>query len=570
MRFRAGNRHGAGSTPGGYSETTRPLAGDAAGELGVRARIVAVDPAAEDGDGQPAARRARPRCASPSMPRASPLTTTTPGGRQLPRELARDLGAVRRAAARADDATDGRARISAGPPRRCSRARRIVELGQERRIAAPAPRDDGIASRRRAPAASGRRAPRRRAAASIASAPASAAIVAATRATRARPRPRAGSVSTARERAAPRASPPSRGARLAQTRAQPRSTRSRTAAERLARARVELPPARPRHVHDQVEAVEERPRELHAVGGQPLRRAGALDRRVAARAAGAEVHRPDEHEARRKDRLARRPARPRRRRPRAAGAAPRAPAGGTPGSSSRSRTPWWARLTSPGRGPGPPPDDRGRRRRVVRRPEGRAVDERVRRREDARRPSGSGSPRAPGRASAAGGSRAAGAPASSSPCRAGRRAGRCGARRRRSRGPAAPAPARARRRGPGRSRSSATRRRLDGARLEARPGGRRRPRRGGGAAPARSPASAASGADSCGQSRRVSPARRAASAATIAPGNRPKAPVERELADGGVLGEATRAGSGARRRARPARSAGRSRSPPCAARPARG
>ena len=37
IRFRAGKRHGAGSTPGAYSETTSPVARDPARELGVRA-----------------------------------------------------------------------------------------------------------------------------------------------------------------------------------------------------------------------------------------------------------------------------------------------------------------------------------------------------------------------------------------------------------------------------------------------------------------------------------------------------------------------------------------------------
>ena len=50
IRLRAGNRQGAGSTPGAYSETTRPSLADARGQLGVRGRVVAVDAAAEHGD----------------------------------------------------------------------------------------------------------------------------------------------------------------------------------------------------------------------------------------------------------------------------------------------------------------------------------------------------------------------------------------------------------------------------------------------------------------------------------------------------------------------------------------
>ena len=50
IRLRAGNRHGAGSTPGAYSETTSPRSRILRSELRVRARVVAVDAAAEHGD----------------------------------------------------------------------------------------------------------------------------------------------------------------------------------------------------------------------------------------------------------------------------------------------------------------------------------------------------------------------------------------------------------------------------------------------------------------------------------------------------------------------------------------
>jgi hypothetical protein len=53
IRFRAGKRHGAGSTPGAYSETTRPPRATV-GKLAVGGRVVAVDATAEDGDGDPA------------------------------------------------------------------------------------------------------------------------------------------------------------------------------------------------------------------------------------------------------------------------------------------------------------------------------------------------------------------------------------------------------------------------------------------------------------------------------------------------------------------------------------
>ena len=49
IRLRAGNRQGAGSTPGAYSETTSPLLADPGGELGVCGRVVAVDATTEHG-----------------------------------------------------------------------------------------------------------------------------------------------------------------------------------------------------------------------------------------------------------------------------------------------------------------------------------------------------------------------------------------------------------------------------------------------------------------------------------------------------------------------------------------
>ena len=55
---------------------------------------------------------------------------------------------------------------------------------------------------------------------------------------------------------------------------------------------------------DDVEAIEQGAGELHPVRGKLLRRAAALHSRVAARAAGAQVHRPDEHESRWEDGLA--------------------------------------------------------------------------------------------------------------------------------------------------------------------------------------------------------------------------------------------------------------------------
>ena len=103
----------APARPGGYSETTSAAVGDPARELRVRTRIVAVDPAAEHRDRQ-AAGGERSRCASPSIPRASPLTTTTPAAASSRGEIARHLSSVARAAACPTIATAGRERISTG------------------------------------------------------------------------------------------------------------------------------------------------------------------------------------------------------------------------------------------------------------------------------------------------------------------------------------------------------------------------------------------------------------------------------------------------------------------------
>ena len=62
--------------------------------------------------------------------------------------------------------------------------------------------------------------------------------------------------------------------------------------------------ARPRNRHDEVEPVEQRPRKLVAERGQPLRRARALRRRIAAAGTGTEIHRRHELEASREDGLA--------------------------------------------------------------------------------------------------------------------------------------------------------------------------------------------------------------------------------------------------------------------------
>ena len=102
MRLRAGKRHGAGATPGGYSETTSPPLGYLARELGVRARIVAVDAAAEHGDGRPL--RFERTSMRPAVDAAREAgDDDDSGGGELTRERARDMGAVVAAAARSDD-----------------------------------------------------------------------------------------------------------------------------------------------------------------------------------------------------------------------------------------------------------------------------------------------------------------------------------------------------------------------------------------------------------------------------------------------------------------------------------
>ena len=300
IRFRAGNRQGAGSTPGSYSETIRPLSQIRRASSACAAGIVAVDAAAEHGDGDAAASSA-PRCASPSIPRAMPLTTTSPAAASSRAERARDRAAVGRARPRADD-RDRRPREQLAPRRAANeeRRRRVVD---RRRAAAGTP-----ASRRRS-----RRTHRwhlaghryesasARCSGSTSSAPASAAIVRATRATRARPRPESGSRSTALESSSDAASV-RRGSAVAEPLACGHDALAH-GGRRLAGRRGQLRRTRPRHRDDEVEAVEQRARELLAVGGEPLRRARALDRRIAARAARAQVHRPDELEARREERV---------------------------------------------------------------------------------------------------------------------------------------------------------------------------------------------------------------------------------------------------------------------------
>ena len=107
IRFLAGKRHGAGSTPGSYSDTTSPpVCDDRARELGVGRRVVAVDATAEHCDGRPTRReRATVRLAVDAARHATDHDGA--GGRGLRREEACDRPSVPGAGPGADDG-DGR------------------------------------------------------------------------------------------------------------------------------------------------------------------------------------------------------------------------------------------------------------------------------------------------------------------------------------------------------------------------------------------------------------------------------------------------------------------------------
>ena len=547
MRLRAGNRHGAGSTPGGYSDAISPLSADSARELAVRRGIVAVDPAAEDRHRRPAGlerapvrlgvdasrqaaddddcrrRRARARAASPPATRRP----SRPARRRRRRTSARAAPASEAPrrnrpgggswiAAR----SGGNARSDRGSQRRpaaaSSRSRARSSTETRPRASGPCAARTASASSLTAspaPAAAGRRALRRRARARPPRRRARRAIVSATRATRARPRPESGSRCTAcvsvASAAFVRVSEP--GTARAAHDPLLHSRRG------LAGLRRELVRPRPRHGDDEVEAVDQRARELVAERREPLRRAGALDRRVAAPAARAQVHGSDELEARRVHGLAL-----------DAGDRDRAVLERLAERLER-RARELRQLVEEqhavvrerrlaGSRAGPAADDRRDGGAVVRRAERRLGHERMaadelpgdgvdardlerlvglERREDAR---------------------AAGGRASSCPSRAARRAAGCGVRRRRSRAPGGhapdPAPLRGRASAAAGGRSAPRGRPAAG---RARRGGTRPRRRGARSGPGRRPASDASGAEAAAQTRRWSPDLRAPSAAARTP-----------------------------------------------------
>ena len=76
-RLRAGKRHGAGSTPGAYSDTMSPRSITRRASSAWAAGYTRSTPQPRTATVVPPASIA-PRCASPSTPRARPLTTTRP------------------------------------------------------------------------------------------------------------------------------------------------------------------------------------------------------------------------------------------------------------------------------------------------------------------------------------------------------------------------------------------------------------------------------------------------------------------------------------------------------------
>jgi hypothetical protein len=136
IRLRAGNRQGAGSTPGGYSETTAP---DATIRRASSAwpRVVPVDPASEHSHRPSAALQGASVSLAVHASR-QPAHYDEPNRRQLAGERPRHLGAVRGARARADDGDSGLRQRAAVPADEEVR-RRIVQLREQGRIAGLAP-----------------------------------------------------------------------------------------------------------------------------------------------------------------------------------------------------------------------------------------------------------------------------------------------------------------------------------------------------------------------------------------------------------------------------------------------
>ncbi len=161
-----------------------------------------------------------------------------------------------------------------------------------------------IAHRGPSSSASGATTPRPGAQSELASAASRAATVRATRATRARSAPESGSRSTARGEQVVGFCRPAQADLPASS---PRPCHCDSGADRLRALRRRASSssrAGARDGHEQVEAVQQRARELVPIGREPRRRAGALGCRIAARSAGAQVHRRHQLEARREDKPA--------------------------------------------------------------------------------------------------------------------------------------------------------------------------------------------------------------------------------------------------------------------------
>ena len=308
MRLRAGKRHGAGSTPGAYSETIKPGRGDPARELRVRGRIVAVDAAAEHGDrrragleraavrlGVDAAREARDDD-EPRRARARGRASARPTRRSREQARAPTIATAGRESssgsapprrkrpgggswiARSSGGNAGAERARKRKPRaasRCSYAR-ASKLAQVRRPAPVRRRPHEMRPRlgredrerelvharellRRAVGERlgdvlGRDASRRRRAPRSCARRARRARGRGPRAAAARPR----ATAARRRRVVARRAPVAERSRAAATRARDRR-------RRLRRRRCELDRARTRHRDDEVEAVEQRARELVAV-----------------------------------------------------------------------------------------------------------------------------------------------------------------------------------------------------------------------------------------------------------------------------------------------------------------
>ena len=370
-----------------------------------------------------------------------PAHDDEPGRSEVARQRSRDRATVRGAGARADQRNRGsveerRVRGSAKE----EGWRRIVDRGKQRRkagVAAADRRDRGhfaaISPGIRYESASAT------CAGSTEDAPARAAIVRATRATRARPRPDRGKRSTALDRSSDAASVRrggewSRRSR-APTHASPHLFRC------LRQRRRELCRTRSRHRDSEIEPVEEGTRELLPVRREPLWRARALDSRIAAAAARAHVHGADELETRREDRV------PADARDRDEAVLERL-SQRLQNGARKLRQLVHEQHAAMGQGDlarpraRPSSDDRRRRRPVVRGAK-RAAPRRAHVRAGAApRPSGCASPRAPPLAPASGGSLASAARASSCRCRVAPSAGGCATRPRRSRARGAHAPGR--------------------------------------------------------------------------------------------------------------------------------